>query len=956
MKSFFRRLSSKKDKQRESNYHQSASSPGWPSVSRKSLPAPAGSMNPTFSDFQQHHSQPDQQHLNNAVQQEHIQAETVSLSIDSVDDMNNEPQPGLPDERQLPITPNRDHNSEPTTSLPPVSFKSGKLSSPYRSTTKFASTFIPTGSSQEVSFSSPQPQCVAPSIYKSYNDFDIMRSGGLELDDNPILASAPSADWLTVDDGQKSRWPERPRTAGEASRTQFKHPWEGKPPSTPSNPKQQFRQAAQRSQAKPVGASTMLEPSPAASAQSNTSPYTNPPPFPLEAVKGPSPPLQQMATPFAQYATKAMGSALLSGDLDTAMRPSGQMPSHSSKDFMYENQLSGTVAEQAAQVASNRMASEPLTPGGSPRAYLQVPPDGTATPAATHQGLSYLHARLANSTVAGLHGNAPPAQPHDTWLVEASPRKLEPDFSHASLQPPSANGNDWHPVKGPSRLTTHRHGQSGMNGNAPLAANGKPPFNLRENGWLSVNGNGHLSTKQNGQLSTDLNGHPRQLSPQPQLSSKQKEAPSGQIEEAHRQIEQALQTADHQIEALRARVNKKNAQLSDAKLQLEYIREDMHDITLTQRHAPPSLPDTESSEQTELAAAEMQLLRQALDKLQSETRILDDELARAREQAIFGEFERAELSHELETVSAQLQASQASQAELEDTISKLLSDVKTGRPHRRQLSMSRQILSTDSFRSHASTPRSPEPDSDILSSQHNISRTGTPMHSQPFAGGGATPRDVSALEGEVESLRAEVQETKRRMGADLAKAREEALGVMRATGDADAEVKKLMGESAQLSSCQQEAEAHLQQSKAAIQELQAALRNAQAAMATDRLEREQSLNTIAHLKQQCRQLETHQQALLPKHEAEMLTQHISDLDRQIVELSMSNDELSTDLGRALDVAQRVMEQKQALQEQVKGQEQQLMQWQAEGHRVRELEGQLCCRVPLGGASHHGVQS
>lgn len=97
--------------------------------------------------------------------------------------------------------------------------------------------------------------------------------------------------------------------------------------------------------------------------------------------------------------------------------------------------------------------------------------------------------------------------------------------------------------------------------------------------------------------------------------------------------------------------------------------------------------------------------------------------------------------------------------------------------------MSRQILNTDSFRSHASTPLSPDPDTDILSSQLNISRTSsTPMHSQPFAGGVAPHRDVSALEGEVESLRAELEETKRRMGADLAKAREEALGVMRATG------------------------------------------------------------------------------------------------------------------------------------------------------------------------------
>lgn len=74
-----------------------------------------------------------------------------------------------------------------------------------------------------------------------------------------------------------------------------------------------------------------------------------------------------------------------------------------------------------------------------------------------------------------------------------------------------------------------------------------------------------------------------------------------------------------------------------------------------------------------MAAAEMQLLRQALDKLQSETQVLDDELARAREQAIFSELERAELSSDLETVTAQLQACEASKAELESTISKVIS-------------------------------------------------------------------------------------------------------------------------------------------------------------------------------------------------------------------------------------------------------------------------------------------
>ena len=74
----------------------------------------------------------------------------------------------------------------------------------------------------------------------------------------------------------------------------------------------------------------------------------------------------------------------------------------------------------------------------------------------------------------------------------------------------------------------------------------------------------------------------------------------------------------------------------------------------------------------EIAAAEIQLLRQALDKLQSETQAIDDELATAHEQAIFSELERAELRLELETVTAQLKACEASKAQLESTISKVI--------------------------------------------------------------------------------------------------------------------------------------------------------------------------------------------------------------------------------------------------------------------------------------------
>lgn len=109
-------------------------------------------------------------------------------------------------------------------------------------------------------------------------------------------------------------------------------------------------------------------------------------------------------------------------------------------------------------------------------------------------------------------------------------------------------------------------------------------------------------------------------------------------------------------------------------------------------------------------------------------------------------------------------------------------------------------------------------------------------------------------------------------------------------------------------------------------------------MVTDRLEREQALDTIAQLRQQQRHLHAEQDLHSPKNEAPRLTQHIAELDKRVADLALTNDELSTDLGRALDVAQRVMDQKAKLQEQCQSQEQQLLHWQAEAERVKELEG------------------
>ena len=107
-------------------------------------------------------------------------------------------------------------------------------------------------------------------------------------------------------------------------------------------------------------------------------------------------------------------------------------------------------------------------------------------------------------------------------------------------------------------------------------------------------------------------------------------------------------------------------------------------------------------------------------------------------------------------------------------------------------------------------------------------------------------------------------------------------------------------------------------------------------MTTDRLEHEQAPNTIAQLRQQQRQLQrAEQESHLAQQAAARLTQHIAQLDKQIADMASTNDELSTDLAQALDVAKRVMDQKSKLQEQCQSQEQQLMQWQLEVQRVKE---------------------
>lgn len=138
----------------------------------------------------------------------------------------------------------------------------------------------------------------------------------------------------------------------------------------------------------------------------------------------------------------------------------------------------------------------------------------------------------------------------------------------------------------------------------------------------------------------------------------------------------------------------------------------------------------------------------------------------------------------------------------------LLSDVQ-GKSCPRQFP--RRLLHTESYKSQMS-PRSLATDCDILSSSSHLARSPSGLSARSnsnllstvasfpaalisnrsnsnllntmpsFPAAASSGRDVAALENELELLRAELEETKRRLESDVAKAREDALGVMRATG------------------------------------------------------------------------------------------------------------------------------------------------------------------------------
>ncbi|KAL3131929.1 hypothetical protein ABBQ38_007630 [Trebouxia sp. C0009 RCD-2024] len=330
MKKFFRRLSTKRGTIQDRNRYRSPNKQSWASVSSNSLPASC--TNPTFQEFQQQSNpQATPQHDTLTVQQDHDETEAGSSASFHTPALDRQATPSPPEQPQTvqADTPALQLSTEEA--LPSVSAVS--------SSTKLPSPVNLAQISAQHSRSSSQPHEPA-SIYKSYNDLhDIMSSGTFDFSQHHLLSSAPEGDWLSVTEDQPSdRLPDRPKTAAETRQPPSSHPWETQPsdrpsplPQPPSKPNK-VKRSIPRNPA-------FTSPDACAKPRS-LPPYSGPSPMAAMGRDHP-PPNHPMVTPFAKYCNSAMSGALISTDLDTAMRANGQAPLPSLQKLCSDRQKSG---------------------------------------------------------------------------------------------------------------------------------------------------------------------------------------------------------------------------------------------------------------------------------------------------------------------------------------------------------------------------------------------------------------------------------------------------------------------------------------------------------------------------------------------------------------------------------------------------------------------------------------
>ena len=323
MKNLFRRLSSKGQQQKEHGY-RSPTAPRWPSFtasSRKALPAPVGSNNPAFSD---HESQAAQQQFLSSVYQEYPQK--LSHNHDSISVVASDAEPRTVAQPSSQVSNKASaHANQADSSVEPRGHDrqhSANSAASHRS-----ANFSPNSPQNEVNSTQHEPQQVAPSIYKSYNDIDIMSSGNFDFDHNALLSTAPSADWFAVD-----RSGYRPRTAPETSSSRPSQQWNSLSASASPAQLYQRRHAHQQKKAAPSVSTHISHISPRSDSSSEITPVTPDSHSPMAAMGRTVSPPAQVVTPFAKYADKSMHQPLTAEDIDSAMQPGTQL----------KQQLSGT--------------------------------------------------------------------------------------------------------------------------------------------------------------------------------------------------------------------------------------------------------------------------------------------------------------------------------------------------------------------------------------------------------------------------------------------------------------------------------------------------------------------------------------------------------------------------------------------------------------------------------------
>ena len=333
MKRFFNRLSTKKQ---ESDLHSSPVKSSWPSVSSNSLPATGNSRcsNPTFQEFQQSNIPA----APLTFQQKHDSTEAGSFSTAPL------PNSELDKPARQPLSKHpqsKTHADRPM--LHQSRSREASVSDPaFATATQLASQSTPSDHPHQNSQNCSQQQ--PASIYKSYNDFDIMSSGTFDFSQHHLLSSAPDADWLN-EQCVSHRLPDRPKTATEKPQGRFSQ-WEPEPTRTPSPRDQPASQP--NSSRRHVPHNAVQFSSPHESARSRTLPHGGPSPMAARQNAGQSPVNQPMATPFAKYASRPMSGPLLSADLDTAMRANGQAPVQPHRDGFHDGEMSGKHHELLA--------------------------------------------------------------------------------------------------------------------------------------------------------------------------------------------------------------------------------------------------------------------------------------------------------------------------------------------------------------------------------------------------------------------------------------------------------------------------------------------------------------------------------------------------------------------------------------------------------------------------------